>query len=206
MFEDGLNAGLFNVFYTKFVEISREVIPRYYEVCENAYDPEDLGNRLPGETTSENATGKSEGMSSEKWEIVPVPQWKGVLGKLNMDFPEDAEWTIDIRTTEDKFITSKSKSGREKSFGIAPGTYFFRLNTVTVQNVPIEKGKETRLKAGILRILSEGNWSLYDETKKKFYTSGTKPKKFALPVGSYQLKIGTQYFTVIIKDRETVEY
>ena len=43
------------------------------------------------------------------------------------------------------------------------------------------------------------------QDKSKFHTSGNKPKKMAIPVGSYQLKLGTQFFTLTIKDGETVE-
>ncbi len=143
-----------------------------------------------------------------KWVITPVPAMKGVLGKLNTKFSEDADWSIDVRTAaENKFITNRSSYSKHGPMqDIAPGTYNFQLNTILVENVPIEKGKETRLKAGFLNIVSEGVWQLYDETQKIFHTSGNKPKKIVLPIGSYQLKLGGQFFPVVIKDKETVEY
>ncbi|MDZ7623832.1 MAG: hypothetical protein U5J96_05215 [Ignavibacteriaceae bacterium] len=155
--------------------------------------------------TSEDATTGNENATA-KWVITPVPTMKGVLGRLNTSFPEGVSWTIDVRTTEDKFITNRSGSGKHgSSYDIAPGNYYFRLNTITVQDVPIEKGKETRLKAGYLSIVSEGEWNLYDESKKKFHTSGNKPKKIALPVGNYQLKMGGQFFPLLVIDGETIE-
>lgn len=206
MLEDGLNSGLLNVFYMKFVEISKEVIPKYFEECENAYSVRQIVNNIPGEITSANINSNDNlGNETEKWQIVPVVM-KGVLGKLNMNFPEGVQWSIDIKTTENKFITNRSISGKDKSYNIAPGKYNVELNTITVENVPIEKGKETRLKAGFLNIESEGNWELYDESKMKFQTSNNKPQKIALPVGSYQLKLGGQFFHVKIKDGETEEY
>ncbi|MGK2861109.1 MAG: hypothetical protein ACSLE0_04205, partial [Chitinophagaceae bacterium] len=93
-----------------------------------------------------------------------------------------------------------------KTYTIAPGEYRFVLTTVPIDNVPIRKGHETRLKAGFLNLVSEGDWHLYDESKGKAYTSGNKPVKIVLPVGSYQIKLGTQFFPVIIKDGTTVEY
>ncbi|HLF45773.1 MAG TPA: hypothetical protein VI548_05080 [Chitinophagaceae bacterium] len=208
MLEDGLNAGLFNVFYKKFIELSKEIIPKYFEECENAYNVKEKVSNLPAGVAGENITSNSKsGNEAAKWVITPVPTMKGVLGRLNTSFPEGVDWTMDVRTTADKFITNRSGFSRHgSSYDIAPGNYYFRLNTITVQNVPIEKGKETRLKAGYLSIVSEGNWHLYDETQKKFHTSGNKPKKIALPVGSYQLKLGGQFYPVIIKDGETVEY
>ena len=157
-------------------------------------------------TSDDETTGN--GNATDKWVITPVPTMKGVLGKLNTNFSEGADWSIDIRTAAgNKFITNRSGYSKHGPLqDIAPGTYNFRLNTILVENVPIEKGKETRLKAGYLNIVSEGGWNLYDESKKKFQTSGNKPKKIALPVGNYQLKLGGQFFPVVIKDKETVEY
>jgi hypothetical protein len=57
-----------------------------------------------------------------------------------------------------------------------------------------------------LNIVSEGDWHIYNETKDKFQTSGNKPKKIALPVGSYQLKLGDQFYPIVMNENETVEY
>ena len=141
---------------------------------------------------------------SEKWVITPVPNMKGVLGRLDINFPPDVERNILIyQHTDNKFLTSVSRN--DKIYSIAPGEYRFTLTNVPVDNVPIQKGHETRLKAGFLDIVSEGDWHLYDETKEKAYTSGNKPKKLPLPVGNYQIKLGGQFYPVIIKDGETVE-
>ena len=139
-----------------------------------------------------------------KWVITPVPAMKGVLGQLDIKFPADVERNISIYQASDhKFITSVSRN--DQSYTIAPGIYRFVLSTVPVDSVPIQKGHITRLKMGFLNVISEGPWSVYNETKEKFYTSGNKPKKLPLPVGNYQLKLGLQFFPVLIKDGETVE-
>lgn len=119
-------------------------------------------------------------------------------------FKSESVDTIRINFAETVGKAQISKHG--PSYDLAPCIYNFRLNTITVENVPVERGKETKLKTGVLNIVSEGDWHLYDDTKEKFRTSGNKPKKFALPVGSYQLKLGIQFYPVVIKDGETVEY
>lgn len=130
---------------------------------------------------------------SDKWVITPVINMKGVLGRLDINFPADVERDILIRQqADDKFITSVSRN--DKTYTIAPGKYRFVLTTVPVENVPIQKGHETRLKAGFLNIVSEGDWHLYNETKEKLYTTSNKPKKMVLPVGSYQIKLGLQFY------------
>ncbi len=142
---------------------------------------------------------------SDKWVITPVINMKGVLGRLDINFPADVERDILIRQqADDKFITSVSRN--DKIYTIAPGKYRFTLTNVPVENVPIQKGHETRIKAGFLNIVSEGDWHLYNETKEKAFTSGNKPKKLPLPVGNYQLKLGLQFYPMVIKDGETVEY
>ena len=156
-------------------------------------------------TSGDGAAGNAN--ATDKWVITPINNMKGVLGKLNTNFPENTDWSIDIRTAaENKFIINRSSYSKHGPLqDIAPGTYNFQLNTILVENVPIEKGKETRLKAGILNIVSTGVWQLYDETQKIFHTSDNKPKKIALPVGNYQLNLGGQFFPVVIKDGKMVE-
>jgi len=156
----------------------------------------------------ESGNGNSDDQASTKWVISPAPNMKGVLGRLNTSFPSDVEWTFEIRNGADnKFITSRSGfSNHGPSYDLGPSIYNFQFNSIMVENVPIERGKETRLKTGVLQIVSGGVWELYDESKEKLHTTGNKPKKFALPVGSYQLKLGGQFYPVVIKEGATVEY
>ncbi|NWG28516.1 MAG: hypothetical protein HXY48_08280 [Ignavibacteriaceae bacterium] len=153
--------------------------------------------------SSEEATSGDENKTAQ-WVITPVTNMKGVLGRLNTNFG-DAEWSLDIRSTEDKFLSIRSHHNKQTHHDLAPGLYNFRLNTITVKNVPIEKGKETRLKVGYINIVSEGRWELRSEDKEKFQTSGDKQKKLVLPVGNYHLKLGEQLFPIKINDGETIE-
>jgi hypothetical protein len=146
--------------------------------------------------------------SSDKWVITPVSTMKGVLGRLDVNFPPDVYWGIQIYKQADnkyEWFTSVFSS-KSKSYSLAPGVYLFDLMGAQVENVPIQKGHDTRLKAGFLSVVSEGNWHLYNEAKEKIITSGHKPNKIALPVGSYQLSLGGQFYPVVIKDGKTVEY
>ena len=155
-----------------------------------------------GATSSGNSGGNS--TSSEKWVISPVANMKGVLGKLDINYPADVDRDIEIRAVSDnKFITTVSKN--DKQYTMSPGHYRFIITSVPVDDVPIQKGHETRLKIGYLNIVSEGDWHLFTESKEKQYTSGNRPKRIALPIGNYQLKLGTEFYPVKIKDKETVE-
>ena len=66
--------------------------------------------------------------------------------------------------------------------------------------VPIETGKQTRLRSGILDINTTQRWELRSADGKKFHTSGNKTKKMALPAGKYQLGSGKSFTLVEIKD------
>ena len=209
--EDALNGGMDDFFFNKFIQMSRQVIPQYYSFCEGAYSLHNQVGNTTGMVANNAGTPQGDSMSGKKddlkWDITAVPNMKGVLGRLNTQFPADVDWSIDIRNTENKFITNRSSYSKHgNAQEVAPGTYNFELNSITVENVPIEKGKLTRLKTGVLNIVSQGNWELYDDTQKKFQTSGNKPKKFALPVGNYQLKLGGQFFPVVIKDGKVEEF
>lgn len=204
MVEDALNRGMGNLYVTKFIELSREVIPQYYTACEQVYTDKEIMKTIYSEAaTSNDSTGNT--IHSEKWENTSVPAMKGSFGRLKTNFPADVEWRIDIRTTGNKFITNRSKADKQTYFELEPGVYNLRLNTVTIENVRIEQGTETRLRTGVLKILSQGHWDLYDNSGKIFYTSGNKPVKLALPVGNYQLKRGGQFISVNIQDDAMVE-
>lgn len=211
--EDALNGGMDDFFLNKFIQMSRQVIPQYYSFCENAYSVQNQIDNVTGAVANNASTPNEDSLAGRstvtnlKYEITPATTMRGVLGRLNTQFAPDVDWSIDIRNRENKFITNRSSYSKHgNAQEVAPGVYNFEMNHILVENVPIEKGKVTRLKAGILNIVSEGNWELYDETEKKFRTSGNKPKKFALPVGTYRLKLGGQFYTVVMKDGKEEEF
>jgi hypothetical protein len=158
-----------------------------------------------GNGTSGNAN------ATAKWVITPVTNMKGVLGQLDMNFPPGLGWVGNLaitRQADNKYITSFSGDAlrTEKKYSISPDQYLIHLNNLPVENVPIQKGHVTRLKAGFLNVVSEGTWQIYNESKEKQLTSYNKPMKFVMPVGNYQLSIGGQFYPVTIKDGKTVEY
>ena len=45
---------------------------------------------------------------------------------------------------------------------VMPGEYKITINDVPVLNVPIKKGHDTKLKCGVLNVVSESYWDLSD--------------------------------------------
>ncbi|HEY0356243.1 MAG TPA: hypothetical protein VGC29_08570 [Flavisolibacter sp.] len=151
---------------------------------------------------TENASATS---SNAKWEIKPNTL-KGSSGRILIDNPEGSTWTIYFYTMPDeKYVTSFAESNNKGVFVLAPGEYKVTLNDVPVLNVPVKKAHDTRIKCGTLSVVSEGVFYIYDETKTTSFTSGNKPIKMPLPVGTYQFELNGQFQVLVIKEGEIVE-
>lgn len=140
-----------------------------------------------------------------KWEITPLKSVKKGMGRLNLQFPDSVVWSVDLYSSNNKFITNRSykdkrnESDKSSYYDLPVGYYHLKLNAVPVQNVPIEEGRQTRVKAGLLEI-NENLWELRTDPAKKFLTSGNAKKKMMLPIGNYQLGKANTYRVVTITD------
>jgi len=200
MAEDALNHGMTDLLYNKFIEISKQVIPQYYQACEEVYNTEKIKN-----IGTQASSGVETNNETEKW-VVSVNNLKGSTGRILFDNPAGSIWTIYIYAMADeKYITSYAESNNKGTVVLAPGAYKITLNNVPVLNVPVQKSHDTKLKCGTLNVVSEGVWYLYDETGTTSYTSGNKATKMPVPVGTYMLEINGQKQPVVIKNKEMVE-
>jgi hypothetical protein len=192
MVEDALNNGMTDLIYNRFIQASRAVIPEFYEACQSAYgNSKDLGDKISNNAESE----------TEKWSTKTASGLAKKTGRLSLVFPKDVEWSVDIYSAANKFITNRSSANKHGSYSLAPGKYNIRLNTVRVDNFPIIEGMDSRIKAGILNVTIAGHWELRTEND-KFLTSGNRPKKLALPVGRYLFKEGKNSRNIEITDQQ----
>lgn len=139
--------------------------------------------------------------SAEKWVI--TPGGKGVTGNVTVAFPAGTTWNMLFKTTADKHLINVNNS---KSHTMVPGQYNIDFSAVPVLAVPVQKGMNTRLKAGTLHVVSVGGWMLYDESQTKNYVSYNNPMKLGLPIGKYAISINGQFQQVEIKDGEVTEF
>lgn len=93
-----------------------------------------------------------------------------------------------------------------QTFTLLPGSYDIEVNKIRVNGVPVEKGNDTRIKAGIIHITTAASWTLYDESKQKVLINSYSHQPRGLPVGRYTLTIMNQDQNIEIKDGETVVY
>ena len=144
--------------------------------------------------------------SAEKWVITPSGA-KGATGTVSINLPEGLEWHLDIKSSDDKALGKwDDRWNNKKTINLIPGEYNIFFTYLPVRGVPVLKGMNTRLKAGILNVVTTGQWSLHDESKEKVYVIYYKPSKIGLPVGKYNLKYNEQYQLIEIKEGEVTEF
>jgi len=152
-------------------------------------------NKKEVSTGKENTTGK--------WVINKVNA-KTDNGNLVVDLPKDTEWDITIFTAGSSKVLSNTML--QKEFALSPGSYDLEINHIKITGVPVEKGNNTRLKAGVLHILNKTPWTLYDEAKQNVLINSSSAEKRGLPIGKYNLSIKEQYHDIEIKDGKTLKY
>ena len=157
------------------------------------------------DSTSQPQTQKlNTSINDKQWVITQNLLTKGATGKLFLNLPKGAESIITISQP----VTERqvSYSLNDHAFSLVPGTYDVTLSGSKVKGVPIQKGMDTRIKAGVLNVVATGTWTLYDEKKDRQVYYSNNPKQIGLPIGTYQLEINGTKQLVVIKDGETVDF
>jgi len=139
---------------------------------------------------------------AEKWVIKKVNA-NTETGNLYVTLPKDTKWDLTIYNAgSDKVL---SNTMLQTNFPLQPGLYDLEINHIWIKGVPVEKGNDTRLKTGILRIRDKTPWTLYDEAKQKVLVNGSSSETRGVPIGKYKLTIKDQDHAIEIKDGKTVK-
>lgn len=143
---------------------------------------------------------------SIRWKITPNTTLKGASGRLLFENPKGSKWILYIYNAADnKYITSYADINNKGSVIVSAGEYKITINDVPVLNVPIKKGHDTKLRCGVLNVVSQSYWDLSDATGKTFYTSNNGPQKLPVPIGTYTFNLGGQKQTIVIEEGKTLE-
>ena len=165
----------------------------------------------PNISDSNNSKIKDEAVNhlfdEKKWEIKQNVSIKNATGRISINIPKEIECIISIsQPVTEKEVYYSGALTRERSFSLPPGIFNIKISGSAIKNVPVQKGMDTRIKAGILNVLFSGIWTLYDEKKsKQIYFSATA-KKIGLPIGIYQIEINGTMQHIIIRDGETLTF
>lgn len=173
----------------------------------NEEHPDSNNNRSGGWDTKNNTAEKHEtgnALLDKPWEIKPDLIAKGATGRLYINIPKDAECVITISqpVTERQVVYSVS----DRSFSLVPGTYDVTVSGKKTKEVVVQKGRDTRIKAGTLNVVASGTWTLYDEKRDRQVYYSVSTKKIGLPAGMYQLEINGTTQQIKITDGETVDF
>jgi hypothetical protein len=143
------------------------------------------------------------------WVITPNAQLRGIIGRLVTKIPEKVEssgrliYVYAPGTTSDHVSMAVLAEDQD----IVEGDYDVKVMRVTVPNVPIKKGHETRLLIGALAFAGKDQALHYvfdaEGKKQLFYMIGYEV--IAVPAGTYSLKAGTRVIPFIVKDGEVTE-
>ncbi len=140
----------------------------------------------------------------EKWEIIANPKLKGALGRLVISLPEDAKFRVDVYEPGGKSRLAGDYEGRV--FELLPDKYDVSFYGARVASVPIQRGADTRMRAGVLNVMMNSRWDLYDDTKTSHVTGAYDSLRVGLPVGKYYMKVANVFGEVIIKDGQIINF
>jgi hypothetical protein len=142
--------------------------------------------------------------SEQSWDIKMDSSLTGIGGQIMMEIPKDAKFQTHIKIFEagDTKKIAASWFGNNKS-KLLPGLYDVAVDDkYTITNVPVEAGKKTRLRMGVLQINNYGSVQIENSDHQKF--SYAPPFKIVLPEGTYYLN-GNKKIPIVIKDGEVTK-
>jgi len=141
--------------------------------------------------------------TSGRWEIIPNPKLKS-LGRVIVSVPKEVNVYVEIFEAGGKErLTDWHGSGASD---LIPGQYNVKIWRATVASVPVQPGMDTRIRTGVINIVTDGYWEIYDETKTTRLTDGHRSWRGGLPVGKYQVKVTGRFAEVVIKDGQVTNF
>ena len=143
--------------------------------------------------------------TTQSWEIHPDPNIKGVGGEIVMQIPDK----LGGRTHMEFYTAGDYKNRVASWFGnnkerLLPGLYNVVIDSRdTIKNVPVELGKQTRLKMGVFSVSGYRGQIIENSSNHQKFTYGA-PFSILLPEGTYYLN-GNKKVPIVIKDGELTE-
>ncbi len=138
-------------------------------------------------TLAVNAQEKvvTETQAPARWAIINNPGLKGANGVLTINLPVQSGMQLSIAKAGDAKILFNWHGSTTKE--LPPGYYDITFWGIKIPSVAVEKGRETRIFAGVLNSTVKKPWEIWTATGEKVYAGGGT-KMVALPVGKYIMK------------------
>ncbi len=159
------------------------------------------------ENSAEQQASSSNAASSgnEQWEMKTNAALKGNTGRIRFDCKDSVIIRMHFfNPGEQKHFDSWYKC---ETANFLPGSYDITVSGVRINNVPVQKGSDTRIRLGVLSVNVTGNmpWQVNDLSGKKVYNNYGS-KKIALPVGEYKVMMKGRELGVRVEDGKVVEF
>ena len=141
----------------------------------------------------------------QSWEIHPDSTIKGVGGEISMQIPKGLGGRTHMEFYEageyKNRVASWFDNNKER---LLPGLYNVVIDgRDTIKNVPVQLGKQTRLKMGVFSVNGYRGQTIENSSTHQKFTYGA-PFKILLPEGTYYLN-GNKKVPIVIKDGELTE-
>ena len=145
-------------------------------------------------------TTKTAPAPAVQWAMRPNYDLKGDAGLLTITLPSQGALSFTVsRAGETKALyTWRNSTSRE----LPPGSYDVMFWNIKIPNVVVEKGKETRILAGVLNSTVKRPWEVWTSDSIKVFAAGGA-KMVALPPGKYVVKTGGAEIKTTITDGQT---
>ena len=135
-----------------------------------------------------------------RWVTKPNYNLKGDVGQLTISLPAQGTLVFTVaRAGEAKNLFTWHSSNTKE---LPPGTYDITFWNIKIPSVVVEKGKETRIPAGILNSTVKKPWEVWTPEGEKVFAAGSA-KMVALPPGKYVVKTGGAEIKTTITDGQT---
>lgn len=151
----------------------------------------------------------AEGKDSQPWVLEPDPKAEGRFGIVRTNWHEKTSSTYQAiyvylpgeREKQEYYEFFK----REHS--VMEGEYDIKVNGMVLEKVPVKAGHATRILMGALRSTArfENQLAILD-AKGNPVMAIQGGQTIALPIGTYQLKVGTRMVKVEIKENEVTDF
>jgi hypothetical protein len=139
------------------------------------------------------------------WEITADPTLKGTGGEITMELPKGSSYSTHMLfyNSGDSKKPVASWFGNNKAV-LSPGLYNIVVDgKYTLYNVPVEAGKQTRLKMGFFGVSRYGPVTISNGSDQKFTYAA--PFTILLPEGTYLLP-GERSHLITILDGKHLQY
>lgn len=143
------------------------------------------------------------------WDIKSNPALKGATGRLLVKVPTKASMIFHVYKAGEQDPYKHIVAWYESAAGnFMPGRYDIKIWEARINGVPVQRGKDTRIRVGVLHLMIDGTYEVYDETKMKMVFQGhaKEKNKIVLPAGTYHVKVNEAFGEAVIRDGQVTQF